>query len=543
MRRVDFEQQTIAAQKIVKPQGWLDARRTRVITCVSGISFMIMLDSNLVGVALPTIAKTLHATFAEIEWVVSGYILTFASLLMSAGALADRFGRRRLLMCGVSIFGIASVVCGVAPSASILNVSRALQGVGAAIQLSAALAVLGVEFRGADRARAFGIWGTVLGVAVTIGPLIGGTITSLFGWRWAFLVNTPICVLLIYLAQNAIIESRDPKAGRLDFAGIITFGSSLSLTVWALINANNDGWLAASTLIKFALSALLFATFIGVEKLQARPMVDLSLFKKRTYLGSSFAMIGFASAAQVMITYLPLYLQNYFGFGPMVAGAGMIPFALPLFICPRIAAAMSVRYSGRAILTTGLAIVAAGNFITAWCTANGASFLVVAMGMVITGCGAGILNGETVKVSMSVIPPERGGMASGIGGTVRFVGLVSSITGLGALLTAVTLQNFQRLAEASNITALKQINPLRAVSYITTGDIGSFLASFTPDQHATVLDMAKHSFAIGFSSVLTAAGWLGVVACALTYWLVTAEDTMAKDGSETSETESISSVE
>ena len=501
---------------------------------------MIMLDSNIVGVALPTIAKTLHASFAEIEWVVSGYILTFASLLLSAGALADRFGRRKLLMVGVTIFGLASVLCGIAPSAHVLNLSRALQGIGAAIQLSAALAVLGFEFRGVDWARAFGIWGTVLGVAVTIGPLIGGTITSLFGWRWAFLVNAPICIVLIYLAQNAIVESRDPEAGKLDFAGIITFGSALSLIVWALINANNDGWLSPSTLLKFGGSLFLLAVFLLAEKVQARPMVDLNLFRKPTYLGSCFAMAGFASAAQVMITYLPLYLQNFFGFGPMMAGAGMLPFALPLFICPRIAAAMSLRYSGRAILSTGLAIVAAGDFITAWTTSIGAPFIAVAAGMIVTGCGAGILNGETVKVSMSVISPERGGMASGISGTVRFVGLVSSITGLGAVLTAVTMQHFQRLIAAAHEPELLKISPAHAASLITTGDISTLLASFNMTQQATVLELARQSFALGFSAVLATAGVLGITACILTFLFVRTEDTKAKDDTSNIDSGSVS---
>ena len=326
---------------------------------------MIMLDSNIVAVSLPSIARDLNATFADIEWVVSAYVLTFAALLMPSGALADRYGRRRMLMVGLAIFTLASLLCGLAPTALILNAARALQGVGAATQLSAALAVLGHEFQGAERAKAFGFWGTLIGVAVAVGPLVGGLITSGFGWRWAFLVNVPIGAALIWLALESIRESRDPDAQRLDVVGMLSFGGGLFCLIWALIGANRVGWAAQETRAKLLASLFLIALFVAAELIQKRPMVDFALFRKRTFLGAAFAMLGFASAAQVMMTYLPLYLQNAFSLSPAAAGLGMLPFALPLFFCPRIAVALANRISGRDLLTLGLAIVAAGNVATA----------------------------------------------------------------------------------------------------------------------------------------------------------------------------------
>jgi len=180
---------------------------------------MIMLDSNVVAVSLPTISRDLNASFTDIEWVVSAYILPFAAFLMPAGALADRFGRRRLLLTGMLLFTAASLVCGLAPNSTILNASRGLQGVGSAIQLSAALAVLGHTFRGAERARAFAFWGTLVGVAVAIGPLIGGFITSTVGWRWAFLVNVPVGAALIAVGFSSVDESNDPHSRQSDLAG------------------------------------------------------------------------------------------------------------------------------------------------------------------------------------------------------------------------------------------------------------------------------------------------------------------------------------
>ena len=317
-----------------KAARWVSGRRARVLLCASGVSFMIMLDSNIVAVSLSAIARDLNAAFADIEWVVSAYVLTFAALLMSAGSLADRFGRRRLLIVGLSIFTLASMLCGVAPTALILNAARALQGVGAAMQLSAALAVLGHEFRGPERAKAFGFWGTVIGVAVAVGPVVGGLITSAFGWRWAFLINIPVSIVMIWLAVTAVEESNDPDARKLDLAGMVLFGAGLFLLVWALIGANVDGWLSRTTMTKLATAALLLVLYVIAELVQKRPMVDFGLFRNRTFLGSGVAMLGFASAAQVMMTYLPLYLQNIFGLSPAAAGLAMLPFALPLFLFP-----------------------------------------------------------------------------------------------------------------------------------------------------------------------------------------------------------------
>ena len=512
---------TSAPQARQRPVRWVSGRRARVLLCASGVSFMIMLDSNIVAVSLPSIARDLNATFADIEWVVSAYVLTFAALLMPSGALADRYGRRRMLIIGLAIFTLASLLCGLAPSAPVLNAARALQGVGAAIELSAALAVLGHEFRGAERAKAFGFWGTVLGVAVAVGPLVGGLITSTFGWRWAFLVNIPIGAALIWLAIDAIEEFRDPDAQRLDVVGMLSFGAGLFCLIWALIGANRVGWSAEQTLAKLLASAFLFALFVAAELIQERPM-DFALFRKRTFLGASFAMLGFAAAAQVMMTYLPLYLQNVFALSPAVAGLGMLPFALPLFFCPRIAASLSNRISGRDLLALGLAIVAAGNLATAAMVASHLPYGFVAVGMLMTGCGAGLLNGETAKVSMSVIPPERGGMASGISGTLRFVGLVTGITGLGVVLASQTERHFGRGASA---LPLPGSDAHQTVARIVAGDISGAAGQAAEPFRSAFAELARLSFASGFTTVLIVAGVTAALAAALTFGFVSPAET------------------
>jgi EmrB/QacA subfamily drug resistance transporter len=504
---------------------WVTGRRARVLLAASGVSFMIMLDSNIVAVSLPAIARNLNAAFTDIEWVVSAYVLTFAALLMPAGALADRFGRRRLLLIGLTVFTLASLLCGLAPTALILNAARAMQGVGAALQLSAALAVLGHEFRGPERSRAFAFWSTVLGIAVAAGPPVGGIITSSFGWRWAFLVNVPIGIALIVLAFTAVHESRDPEARRLDVAGMFSFGAGLFCLVWAMIGTNSDGWSSRATACRFGAGIALLIMFVIAERLQKRPMVDFDLFRKRTFLGSAIAMFGFASAAQVMMTYLPLYLQNSFGQSPAVAGLAMLPFALPLFFCPRIGAVLAERISGRAILTFGLVLVAIGNLATAGAAASAMPYPVIAIGMFLTGCGAGLLNGETTKVSMGAVPPERGGMASGISATLRFVGLVTGITMLGAVLATETQRHFVATAPPgvfSGETAHYW------VSRIVAGDTSGVLAQIAESGRPMMITLSRESFASGFTIVLLVAAAIATLAAVLTWKFVDEVETAAR---------------
>jgi EmrB/QacA subfamily drug resistance transporter len=516
---------TAAIPVAVPAQRLTGSHRTRVLLCTAGVSFMIMLDSNIVAVSLPTIARDLGAAFADIEWVVSAYVLTFAALLMAGGALADRFGRRRMLILGLCLFTAASLLCGLAPSAIILNAARALQGVGAAVQLSAALAVLGHAFRGPDRARAFAFWGTVMGVAVAVGPLVGGLITSGFGWRWAFLVNVPVGIVLVHQAITVVEESHDPAAQKLDIAGILLFAAGLFSLVWALIGANTDGWTATPTLAKLGAAVILFLLFVLAERLQKRPMVDFSLFRRPTFLGASFAMLGYAAAAQVMMTYLPLYLQNAFNLSPAEAGLGMLPFALPLFFCPRIAASLATRLSGRTVLTIGLAIVATGNLLTALIILTHVPAALVAIGMVLTGSGAGLLNGETAKVSMGVIPPERSGMASGIGGTLRFVGLVTGITGLGAILTSATGSFFRSAATGAELPPTPASTTDALVSRIVAGDITGAASQVAEPARASLQALARLSFESGFATVLLVAAAIAAAAALLTYLLVRPADT------------------
>ncbi len=494
-----------------------------MLLCAAGTSFLIMLDSNIVAVSLPAIARDLHGAFSDVEWVVSAYVLSFAALLMAAGALADRLGRRRVLLAGLCIFTAASLLCGLAPGIALLNAARALQGVGAALQLSAALAVIGHGFRGNERARAFAFWGTVVGIAVALGPILGGLITSYLGWRWAFLVNVPVGLVLIALAVTSVDESRDANARSLDLPGILLFGFGLLSVVWALIAANGAGWESPATLTKLGLGLALLVTFGVAEKLQTRPMVDLALFRDRTVLGAAIAMLGYAATAQVMMTILPLYAQDAFGLPPVGAGLAMIPFALPLVLCPTVASKLGTRISGRALLALGLGLVALGNTVLALAIAAGAGYAAVAVGMAVTGAGAGLLNGETTKIQINAVPPARAGMASGIAGTTRFVGIVVGLAGLGAVLAASAEGRLRSLGQS--------LAPAGAIDWrslslkIVGGDATGGLSILTSDLRTALEPAVRASVSAGFGAALGAAALFAAISALLVWILIRETDT------------------
>ena len=427
-----------ATAALASPDGAaLGARRKRlVLIATSATSSLIMLDTNIVAVSLSSIARDLRTTFAGIEWVISAYIITFAALLLPAGSLADLHGRRRMTVIGQGVFLAASAVCGLARSAPFLEAARAVQGIGAAILLTSALAIISSTFAGPERQRAYAFWGSCLGVAMTIGPIVGGIVTGFFGWRWAFLINVPICAVLIGLTLFAVPESRDTTARRFDWAGVATLSGGLFCLTRALIDGNRIGWGNITILGGLAAAAVLLPAFVVIEARKADAMLDLRLFRRRQFVGSACAMAGYGAGAQVMIFFLPLYLQGEFGLAPLAAGLAMLPFALPLFVAPRIAASLLAGWSQRAVLVLALGIVVAGDLLLAILASSG-SYAIVACAMLVAGIGTGILNPETARAMQNQATADRAGMASGIGATTRFTSLLLGVAILGTVIASV----------------------------------------------------------------------------------------------------------
>lgn len=482
-----------------------------LLTASAGCA-MTVLDTNIVAIVLPTIARDLTASFADIEWVVSSYVLSFAALLLPAGAIADRFGRRRLFLIGIAIFAVTSLLCGLAPSAPALYGARALQGAGAAFLLAPALAIIGHTFHAErDRNRAWAIWGGIMGLTMVLSPIIGGVVGFSLGWRWAFYINVPICLLLATAAIVLIGESKDADARRLDPAGILLFSAAMFGLTSGLINGQAHGWGTTTAMAGFIGGGASLIAFVAVEGLQQRPMLDLRLFRSPRFIGAVLAMFAYAACAQVMASLLPLFLQNGQGRTALEAGFTMLPFAMAMLTLPHVGRWLARHLDSHRILTLGLSIVAAGNAVTGWGAFSG-SWPTVIIGMIALGSGGGLLNGETQKAIMSAVPRDRAGMASGISTTSRFSGILLGFALLSGVLATGTRSRLAGGFCGSNDAGCG--DPRRFADAVVAGDLPQALAGMSAAAHHLATATARFAYAEGFAMALLVAALMAALSAA-----------------------------
>src|SRR4051794_4010834 len=333
------------------------ARRwTLVAVCTT--TFMLLLDITIVNVALPRIQRDLHAGLTGLEWVVDAYAVTLAALILTAGAMSDRFGRRLLFMIGVIVFTSASLMCGLAWNIAVLDISRAVQGVGGAALFATALALIGSEYRGPERGGAIAIWGATIGAAVASGPLVGGILTEALGWRWVFFVNVPVGAFALFVALTRMNESKDERAVRSDVWGLLTWSAALFLIVFGLLRGNASGWSSALILGSLIGGAVLLVVFVVVESMQSRPMLDVTLFQRPAFLGVSIATFCIGAGMFALFPYLSIYLQDVLGYSPLGAGIRFLPLTVFVFAVPLAMRRFAPGASMRLVLSIGLALVA-----------------------------------------------------------------------------------------------------------------------------------------------------------------------------------------
>ena len=319
---------------------------------------MLLLDITIVNVALPSIQRRLHAGLTGLQWVVDAYALTLAALILTAGALADRYGRRLLFMVGVLVFSTASLLCGLAWNIAVLDVARALQGIGGAALFATALALIGHEYRGPDIGGAIAIWGATVGAAVASGPLVGGILTDTLGWRWVFFVNVPVGAFAMFVALTKMGESRDEQAVRADVWGLLTFSAALFLIVFGVLRGNSSGWTSALIVGSLAGGAFLLALFVVVELKQPRHMLDIGLFRVPAFVGVSIATFCIGAGMFALFPYLSIYFQDILGYSPLGAGLLFLPLTVFVFAVPLATRKLAPRAPLRLLLTVGLALVA-----------------------------------------------------------------------------------------------------------------------------------------------------------------------------------------
>ncbi len=448
---------------------------TLIVVCVA--TFMLLLDVTIVNVALPAIQRALHASFSELQWVIDAYALGLATCVLTAGSLADLFGRKRLFVGGIVLFTAASIACGAATNAIFLNSSRGVQGVGGAVMFATALALISQEFHGKERGTAFGLWGATIGAAVGIGPLAGGVLTSWGSWRWIFLVNIPIGVGAVVLASLKLRESSDPEHSRLDPIGFVTLIGGLFCLILALIEGNDRGWSSGLILGLIAAAVVLLATFVLSQTREATTMVDLSLFKRPAFVGAQTTAFAISASLFAMFLFLTLYLQNVLGLSPLQTGLRFLPLSVVSFFAAPLAGRLSSRLPMRALLGIGLGLCALAQWTMSGLTVN-SQWTHLLPGFLIGGVGIGMVNAPLATTAVSTVQQERAGMASGINNTFRQVGIATGIAGLGAIFASQVdprayQPNADAAARASFVAALNHVLIVGAVIAL----VGAVLAA------------------------------------------------------------------
>ena len=407
-------------------------RKSWTLVAVCTATFMLLLDITIVNVALPAIQRALNASFSDLQWVVDAYALALATCVLTAGSLADLFGRKRIFMLGIVLFTAASLACGLANDALFLIIARGVQGIGGAMMFATALALISQEFHGKERGTAFGIWGATIGAAVAIGPLAGGVLTSWLSWRWIFLVNLPIGAAAVALAAKQVNESSDPEHSRLDPLGLVTLIGGLFCLILALIEGNQRGWSSGVILGLFAAAAVLLVVFVASQTREhhhdGRPhALHPAGVRRRADTAFTISASMFA-----MFLYLTLYLQNILGLSPLQTGLCFLPLSLVSFVAAPIAGRLSTRMPIRILLGAGLAL----NAIAMWSMSRinvGSNWPSLIPGFVIGGIGIGMVNAPLASTAVSTVRQERAGMASGINNTFRQLGIATGIAALGAI--------------------------------------------------------------------------------------------------------------
>jgi len=398
--------------------------------------FMVSLDNLVVSTALPVIRKDLHATISQLEWTVNAYTLTFAVLLLTGAALGDRFGRRRLFTLGILLFTGASAGAALATTANQLDIARAVQGVGGAIVAPLTLTILSAAVPPARRGLALGIWGGIGGLAIAIGPLVGGAVVSGFSWNWIFWLNVPIGLVLAPLAYARLEETHGSDSA-LDLPGLALVSSGLLGIVWGLVRGNAQGWTSVGIVAPLAAGAALVAAFVWWESRTASPMLPLEFFRNRTFTLANIASLLMFFGMFGSIFFLAQFFQTVQGYTPLQSGLRILPWtAMPIFIAP-LAGAFSDKIGGQRLMAAGLAMQAAGLAWIATVSTPTMPYSHIIGAFVLSGTGMALFFAPVANVVLSSVRPDQEGKASGANNAIREVGGVFGVAVLATIFSRV----------------------------------------------------------------------------------------------------------
>jgi EmrB/QacA subfamily drug resistance transporter len=491
---------------------------TLVAVCLG--TFMLLLDITIVNVALPDIQAALHSSFSDLQWVVDAYALTLAAFLLTAGSLADMYGRRRLYLIGLGLFTVASLLCGAAQTTLMLQLSRAVQGIGGAIMFSVSLALLASAFRGKDRGVAFGVWGAITGLAVAIGPLLGGVLTSWLSWRWIFFVNLPVGVAAVALTAARVSESRDPRARRPDWAGFATFTLALAALVYGLIESSQRSFSDGLVVGCLIASAILLLAFVLVEMRIPNPMFDLSLFRLPTFSGGLVAAFGISASIFAMFLYLVLYLQDILQLSALQTGVRLLVTSGAILVMSAIAGRLSSRVPVRLLIGPGLVVIGIGLLLMRGLDVS-TTWTHLLPGLIVAGAGVGLVNPPLASTAIGVVDPRRAGMASGINSTFRQVGIATGIALLGTLFSnRFTSEVTSQVAQVPALSG----NGAKIAAAAKSGGASQVLGNLPTAVRAQVREITASSFTTGLNFILLVAAIIAFSAGVVSFFAIRQKD-------------------
>ncbi len=409
-------------------------RWTLAVVCAA--TAILMLDIAVVNTALPSIGADLHTGIGGLQWVVDAYTLALASVVLTAGSLADRFGRRKVFASGLVVFSLASALCAAAGSIEMLEVARAVQGLGAAILFATSLALLADAFPSErERAGALAAYGATIGASFAVGPAVGGALTTGLGWRWVFLVNVPIGAAALLATLRQVRESRDPAATGVDLPGLATLTSGLFLLVLGLLRGNDEGWGSAPIVAALGGAAALLAAFVLIEHRSKAPMLPLKLLRSAPFTGAQLTAFAISGSFFAIYLYCSLYLQSVLGLSAIESGLVFVPSTLVMVVVSGFTAKLNERVHPGVLIAAGLTLVAAGMAMLTVAQTD-SSWTVLLPGITVALIGTGLFNPSVSAVALSSVPAEQSGLAAGINDTFRQAGISVGVAALGALIPA-----------------------------------------------------------------------------------------------------------
>lgn len=475
------------------------------LTAVCLGAFMLLVQAGLVPVALAGIAADLGGSFASLQWVLDGYALGLAALLLGAGVLGDLVGRRTVYVAGLALFALASVGCGLAPNIATLIAASIVQGAAAAAMFATTMALLSATYQGRQRGVAFGVWGAVNGAAAGLGVLLGGVLTEYVSWRAIFLINPPLAAVTIVLTLAAVGESRNPHARRLDWPGLLTFTAAAGTLTYGLIHAGAAGWDSPAALAWLGAGLLALAVFVAVERRSPYPLLDLTLFRSPRFTALMVAALALGIAAFGYVAYTSLWLQSVLHLGATGTGLALLPLSGAAFVTALATGRRLHGVSPRASVGGGMLLIGFGALAQA-VVDEGSGWATVLFGLVVTGVGVGLLSPALAGATMAAVPPERAGMASGAMNTFRQLGQALGVAVLGAV--------FHRAVVAS------------LTGRVT--DVAGTAEAVTSGQAPA--DVLAGAFTDGLSAAYLVAGGVGVTAAVVVLLMSGARDDAAAGG-------------